>query len=479
MYEEAVIKGIERANQEMKGNKRNITSKKMVPIAASLCLVGGIGLSQPTVINALKEMGESFNEFSQYVFGGTTEKFQEVANGIGVSKVDKDSVITIEEAVLDDNLLLMTLKVESEFLEGYEGLNESDFFNLDYRLRVNHKIPKSTNALRVRKIDETTGAIIIEADLSTINLEDEATIELRVNRMTRGYDYFEGKWNFKFKVAKLGEKEEIHPHVKAKYEDTIISVNRLIKSPLSTVVEVEAKGEAIEEVRYQLDSLVVKGSNGHIYEPNFQSGNFDEKSKECFTHLRMNVEMDELEWIEIYPREAISRYVQEDGFMYNIYQVPNKPVLTDEYEKVIRLPNEQEVAAGYGLDEVTHYINGQLPTEFKPLTDYIADEIWVNSTEKITIENVELQTDEVVVTVKIPTTYSAHNLSDFVLFDETMQDYGRREGQFIVAPQDEEQGIYKIKLDHIEPNRLYTMALPLMPETNEDVAPWCLRVPLK
>lgn len=55
----------------------------------------------------------------------------------------------------------------------------------------------------------------------------------------------------------------------------------------------------------------------------------------------------------------------------------------------------------------------------------------------------------------------------------------QREGQLIVAPKDESQGIYQIKLDAIDTNKMYTIALPLMPETNEEVAPWCLRVPLK
>ena len=273
--------------------------------------------------------------------------------------------------------------------------------------------------------------------------------------------------------------EEFHPNVKTAYEDTSISLNRLMKSSLATTFELEVKGQTVNEVRYQLDQLVVRGSNGYIYEPTFISENFDEKSKEYSGRLRVDSDMDGLEWLELYPREEIARHVQVDGWTYEIYQTPNKPIFSDEYEKVTRLPNEQELAAGYGLDDVTYYINGQLPTEFKPLTEYISDEVWVNSTEKVTIENVELQNDEVVVTVKIPSTYSERNLARLVLFDETMNDYAAREGQLIVAPKDESQGIYQIKLDAIDTNKMYTIALPLMPETNEEVAPWCLRVPLK
>ncbi len=477
MYEEAVIRGMERAKKEIKGNKTVMSSRRVLSIVASLCLVGGIGLSQPPVINALKEIGESFNDFSDYLFGGPTEKFQDLSNGIGLSKTDKDSVITVDEVVLDDNLLLMSLTVESEFLKGYEGLNENDFFNLGYRLRVNHKIPEGINGFRVRKIDEKTGAIIIEADVSSFNLGDEVTIELGINRIEHGYDFLEGKWDFKFKVAKLEGTEEFKPNVKVEYEKTLISVNQLLRSPVATTLEMSVKGEAVKEVRYQLDQVVIQGSNGHIYEPNFTLGDFN--GEEYSLRLGIDSDMTELEWVEIYPREEIARHVQVDGWMYEIYQTPNQVNFMEEYDKITHLPNEQELASGYALNEVIYYLNGGLPTEFKPLMDYITDEIWVNSVEKVTIENVELQNDEVIVTVKIPPTYSARNLNSFVLFDETMKDYARREGQLIVAPQDELQGIYKIKLDHIDLNKTYTMALPLMPESSEEDVPWCLRIPLK
>ena len=47
---------------------------------------------------------------------------------IGVSEVDEETTITLAEVVLDDNLLMIALTVESDFLVGYEKLNENDFF---------------------------------------------------------------------------------------------------------------------------------------------------------------------------------------------------------------------------------------------------------------------------------------------------------------------------------------------------------------
>ena len=76
MYEEAVIKGIERANQEMKKNKGGIKSKKVVPIVASLCLVGGVGLNQPPIINALKKLASLLMNFQGIYLGGQPKNFK-------------------------------------------------------------------------------------------------------------------------------------------------------------------------------------------------------------------------------------------------------------------------------------------------------------------------------------------------------------------------------------------------------------------
>ena len=112
----------------------------------------------------LQGMTLSFNAFSAHLFGEPAGRFQEVAKMIGVSEVDEETTITLAEVVLDDNLLMMALTVESDFLAGYEKLNENDFFNLDYYLFVNGK-KTMANSPKVRQIDEKTGAIIIEASM--------------------------------------------------------------------------------------------------------------------------------------------------------------------------------------------------------------------------------------------------------------------------------------------------------------------------
>lgn len=428
-YEEAVLKGITRAKTEMKQHKKPMKWKKTMSIAASVGIVGIIGLSQPEVAKALQEMTQSFNAFSAHLFGEATGRFQEVAKMIGVSEVDEETTITLDEVVLDDNLLMMALTVESDFLAGYEKLNENDFFNLDYYLFVNGK-KTMANSPKVRQIDEKTGAIIIEASMSDLHLPDEVTIDLRISQLTRGFESLKGKWNFKFKASKLLGGERLNPDATIEYERTMISANQVVKSQLANTIYMSVEGESVDDVFYELGDLVIKGSNEELYDVDDVQGSFDSEKKEATFKLRVNSNWSDLEWIEIYPRTTGPYcYIVKDKIHYQIYQTPNTQVIDDQYQAITRKPTNQELASGFALDEVIYYLNLQKSTEFKILTEFIGEEIWVNSTEKVMIEDIELMEDEVKIIFRLPDTYWPHNLSSLVLFDEELNDYARREGQ--------------------------------------------------
>ena len=478
-YEEAVLKGITRAKTEMKQHKKTMKWKKTMSIAASVGIAGIIGLSQPEVAKALQEMTQSFNAFSAHLFGEPTGRFQEVAKMIGVSEVDEETTITLDEVVLDDNLLMMALTVESDFLAGYEKLNENDFFNIDYYLFVNGK-KTMANSPKVRQIDEKTGAIIIEASMGDLHLPDEVTIDLRISQLTRGFESLKGKWNFKFKASKLLGGERLNPDATIEYERTMISANQVVKSQLANTIYMSVEGESADDVFYELEDLVIKGSNGQLYNVDDLQGSFDSEKKEATFKLRVHSNWSDLEWIEIYPRTTERYcYIVKDKIHYQIYQTPNTQVIDDEYQAITRKPTDQELASGFALDEVIYYLNLQKSTEFKILTEFIGEEIWVNSTEKVMIEDVQLMKDEVKIIFRLPDTYWPHNLSSLVLFDEELNDYARREGQSVMAVEDQSQGLYSVRIDYIDTSKAYTIVIPLMPELSEEAPAWSLRIPLK
>lgn len=478
-YEESVLKGIERAKKEMNQTKKQISLKKVMPIVASIGMVGVIGLSRPEVAKALQEMTQSFDAFSTHLFGEPTGRFQEVAKMIGVSQTDQASTITLDEVILDDNLLMIALTVESEFLAGYEGLNENDFFNLDYYLFINGR-EAPVSGSKIRQIDETTGAIIIEAWVSDLNLKEEANIDLRVRHVTRGMDSLKGKWNFNFKAAKLSEGERLNPDSKVEYANTMISVDQVVKSQLANTIYIDVEGELANEIFNQGGDFVIKGSNQQLYDIDGLQGSLNANKKELTLKLRVNSNWSSLEWIDIYPRTTeVYSYTIKDGIYHALYQTPKSPALYEGQQIINRKPTKEELAAGYALDEVTYYVNLTEQTEFKKLDQFVGDEIWVNSTEKVVIEDVELNHDKVKILFKLPSAYSPSNLSSTVLFDEMLNDYARREGQLVLATEDEEVGLYSVTFDDIDLSKTYTLAIPLMPELSEEAPAWRLRIPLK
>ena len=222
----------------------------------------------------------------------------------------------------------------------------------------------------------------------------------------------------------------MNPDATIEYERTMISANQVVKSQLANTIYMSVEGESADDVFYELGDLVIKGSNEELYDVDDVQGSFDSEKKEATFKLRVNSNWSDLEWIEIYPRTTEPyRYIVKDKIHYQIYQTPNTQVIDDEYQAITRKPTDQELASGFAIDEVIYYLNLQKSTEFKILTEFIGEEIWVNSTEKVMIEDIELMEDEVKIIFRLPDTYWPHNLSSLVLFDEELNDYARREGQ--------------------------------------------------
>ena len=48
-----------------------------------------------------------------------------------------------------------------------------------------------------------------------------------------------------------------------------------------------------------------------------------------------------------------------------------------------------------------------------------------------------------------------------------------------MAVEDQSQGLYSVRFDQIDTSKAYTIAIPLMPELNDEEPAWSLRIPLK
>ena len=470
-YEESVLKGINRARVEQK--TKSLNKKVIYPLVASLTLVSLIGIQSPAFAEALHEVGKVFEGFSTSLFGRPTEDYQEAATLIGESVTNQAGVITLDEVILDENLLMVALTVESEFLDNFKGKNENDFFELEYYLWVDGKTPDHSSMPKVRKIDEMRGAIVLEYNVASMKLKNEAKIKLNISGIRRGHDVQEGKWNFKVNVLKQSG-TRVAPNVTTTINETQLTVKEIVMSSLINTILIESKGQVPDLLT---TDIVIKDSQGQSYRPTNSSGSYGSESGEV--RLEVSADWSQAEWIEIMPKvEEDAVYIYDD-IQYSLLQTPEAEVNDYQYEIISREPSKSELALGYASDEVKYYVNFGENASFKPLTEWIGTKIAVNSTEKVLIQDIEMNEIQTKITFKVPNTYPYQNLSDTVLFDETLMDTSRREGQLRVAIENEKEGLYSMTLDAVEATKNYTIAIPMMPDLSGEEPLWSLRVPLK
>ncbi|MEG2018080.1 MAG: hypothetical protein RR128_06420, partial [Clostridium sp.] len=138
-----------------------------------------------------------------------------------------------------------------------------------------------------------------------------------------------------------------------------------------------------------------------------------------------------------------------------------------------------ELKAGYALDKVSYLINVEENKEFNTLQELIGTSIPVNSTENVLIQNIEAGEKGTKVTFKIEGSYDYRSLTQMVIFDENMKDVSRREGQSVAAIENEQDGIYSMTLDKINPAGKYKIAIPRIPEHSEEAPEWMINIELK
>ena len=180
--DDAVFKGIERGKKEKKLNKkRNFLKKGTMVAGLTLTITGGIAVFNPELVRAIPVVGEVFKSFNSTLFGEPTGKFQGIGIGVGEVVEDNGMKVLLDEVILDENVVMMTLVVEGDFLKGFTGKNEGDFFSLDSNLMVNDKEVSPT--INVRKLEENKGAVILTANVAKLNIKEKANIKLKTRHI--------------------------------------------------------------------------------------------------------------------------------------------------------------------------------------------------------------------------------------------------------------------------------------------------------
>lgn len=483
----AVLKGIERGRQEKQYNrdKKRIHGLRRTAIAAGLAL--GVtmtaGVVNPELVSAIPGLGQVFESFNTTLFGEPTDKYEESAQVIGEVKNHRGVSVMLDEVILDENTLMMTLTVESDFLRGYEGLNEGDFFYLNSYIFIDGEEPRSMSE-RVRILDDNKGAVVLSANIAEMNIKDKADIKLKVRGISRGHKDKNVKIDFALKADKMPGGNRIVLKDVLQVGNNTIESAELVTSKLTNTLMLKGKAEIeqgstdYQEAVFFDTEYVVKDNNGKYFRTE-KTGHLSADG-EMFVKLEIKGDLSNSESIQVMPKvndDTISEMV--DGIYLDILQCTGAKDSQYSKEIISRAATEAELKAGYALDKVSYYVNIDEGKDFNTLEELIGTLIPVNSTENVIIENIEAGENGTKVTFKIEGSYDYRNLSQMTIFDENMKDISRREGQSGAAVENESEGIYSMTVDKINPNGKYKIAIPMMPEFSEEAPEWEINIDLK
>lgn len=475
----AVLKGIERGRNEKKLTKKNNILRKSVMVAGvALAITVTAGVISPELVSAIPGINKVFESFNTTLFGEPTEKYAEAATYIGESKVSNGTKITLEEIILDETKVMVSLTVESDFLRGYEDKNEGDFFWIDDRILVNGHPPQSVSA-RVKIIDDNKGAVIIDANISEFNIGETAKVEIPIRGIGRGEKYLEGKWNFNLEVKKIDGSKRIALDEKLEYNGAKIEVKEIITSKLINTLILQGNYN-VDNPQFFNNNFMVKDNNDNYFRTGISKSSKDTQSGDFETEIEIAGDLSNSEYIELMPKDFNSLISENiDGINHELLKCTGST--TSEYEKqlISRPPTEEELKAGYGLDNVYYYLYIDKAREFKTIEELIGTEITVNSTENIIIKDIEITDKSTKVIFESNGMYDCRNFSQLLILDENMNDLSRREGQKSAAIEDEAKGIFSMTLDELDPSKKYKIAIPMMPEFEDKECEWSIRIVLK
>ena len=193
----AILKGFEKGKREKKKDKRKVIFKRST-IAAGIIVAGTTmaGMISQELVSAIPIVGDVFEYFNEGVYKQASGKYEELGKDVNITVEDNEVKVTLNKVVIDDNVLVASLFVESDKFSGYdEWRSPQDFLNTDLNVFISGKIPSSCNA-KITIVNESTAAIILEADVSNIKLGNKVKIDLDIDNFTRGEKTLaEGNWD--------------------------------------------------------------------------------------------------------------------------------------------------------------------------------------------------------------------------------------------------------------------------------------------
>ncbi len=460
-----ILKGIEKGRNEKqlikKSNNMNTIAKVSCLLIAS---VVGMGVINPEIVRAIPILGRALDVFDSSTFGSSTEKYVNLAKETELVVEDKNVKVTLSDVIVDENICMLGLIIESDALKGFKGKNQSDFINIDSDITLNGKVVDGINH-KASKIDDRTGAIVLTANTSELKLDNNVKIDLKISRI-RGKKEVSGNWDFKVKVNKVKGSKRISINESHDIKGQNLVIDEVVTSSLLNTIIISGKDDTEKEILFGTKYKVMddKGNNLRTEMGNVSlftnTGEFNGKI-EVFSDL------SNTKYIELIPYWGSDTIDKEiDKINYNLLTTTG---VGEREEKIIsRKPTSEELKNGYALSKVNYYLNLDKESKFLTVDDLKGYEIEVNNKDKVLIKDIEINEESTKITMKIIGDYNYRNLNQLVLFDEEMNDTSIWEGHIGTVIEDEKEGIYSITLDKIDKSKKYKLAVPMTKDIDLD-----------
>lgn len=466
----AILKGFEEGKKKNKyKNRINIIKKGMTVAVVAVASIAVIGVANPQIVSAIPIVNKVFSYFDSSRFGYSIDKYEDLGEVINKTINKGGTKVTLDQIVVDDNTFIASLTVESDALRGFKDKkNPGDFFYPNYNLIINGETPTYYGATATI-ISDTKGAVVLEADISNMNLENDLKIDLDIRNIERsGKIIANGNWEYNIKTINGIGSESYVGDRKIEVNGGEIWVESLVKTPITSRVTINGKYENGTNESYELDksNYIVRDNNGNelITESvggySDMEGNYQEK-------INILSDLSNVEYIEILQFEGNRKICKDiDGIQRELFICMDDSTegINKKEEIISRKPTQEELDRGYALDSVQYYLNIDRSKAFMTIDELKGKIIKVNSNDEINITNIEANDKETKISMKIEGAYDYKDLSSLVIFDEDMNDIAAWEGHKGAILENPETKEVSITFGPIDKNKKYTIGIPMTKE---------------
>ncbi|MGL5331051.1 MAG: DUF4179 domain-containing protein [Peptostreptococcaceae bacterium] len=447
--------------KETKSIKKS-NSKKIAKVS-SIAVVGimSLGVVNPEIVRAMPIIGSVIEKFDSSTFGSPVDKYVKYSQGVEISETYKNTTISVNDFIIDENMFMIGLTVESDTLSGYSGKNERDFVNISEDIFINDKRVESSSQI-ARQIDDRSGVVILSGNIADLGIDDNAKVRLHISGINQGKKEMQGKWEFKFEGEKLRGSKIMAINKEYDIKGQKLVVESLVTSSLSNTIILSGIDDT-ENYTLQSTNFKVVDDKGNILRSNIVDSSVYNDTGEFNAKIQIENDLSHTSYIELVPHLGSDT---TDKVMDDIYLELLTTTGKGEREEIIisRKPTEEELKSGYALDKVYHYVNIDKEREFLSIEEMKGYEIPVNNKDSVIIKDIDVSDKGTKITMKVNGNYEY--LSQLVLFDEDMNDTIINEGGMGAVLENEKEKIYSITLDKVDESKKYKVAIPQTKDMN-------------